>query len=138
VIGYIKDKGINLGAMITSLKFIVSCENFWLEELFESTFLGIPCRRPTNMVQSMKRFWLACMTFISNLLKQTFKNAWHGFKIWDKDAKNGQVCVLMCGSTSMKTKHFLWKQGEILHFTKFYEFCLHESNICYYFVSCNL
>jgi hypothetical protein len=56
VIGYIKDKGINLGAMITSLKFIVSCENFWLEELFESTFLGIPCRRPTNMVQSMKRF----------------------------------------------------------------------------------
>jgi hypothetical protein len=42
VIGYIKDKGITLGAMITSLKVIVSCENFGLEEPFQSTFFGHP------------------------------------------------------------------------------------------------
>jgi hypothetical protein len=47
VIGYIKDKG----AMITSLKVIVSCENFGLEEFSKTPFLGIPCQRPINMVQ---------------------------------------------------------------------------------------
>ncbi len=37
---HVKDEGVNLNAMITILKLVVSCENLNLEEAFQGTCFG--------------------------------------------------------------------------------------------------
>jgi hypothetical protein len=39
ILAYVKDEGSNLGAM-TTLKFVVSCDNLGLEEPFQRTYFG--------------------------------------------------------------------------------------------------
>ncbi len=40
ILAYVKDEGSNLGAMTTTLKFVVSCDNLELEELVRETYFG--------------------------------------------------------------------------------------------------
>jgi hypothetical protein len=75
VIGYIKDKGIDLGAMITSLKVIVSCENFGLEELFQSTFFGHPMLKANLYGTIDEKVLISLHDIFFNMLKQIFKSA---------------------------------------------------------------
>ncbi len=37
---YLKDEGLNVGAMTIALKFVVSCDNLGLEEPFQGTYFG--------------------------------------------------------------------------------------------------
>jgi hypothetical protein len=40
ILMYVKDEGSNLGAMTTTLKFVVNCDNLGLEEPFQGTYFG--------------------------------------------------------------------------------------------------
>ncbi len=41
---HVKDEGLNLGTMTMTLKFVISCDNFKLDEPFlEAHVLGTPC-----------------------------------------------------------------------------------------------
>ncbi len=55
VIPYLKDKGINLTTMTTTLHSIISCEHLKVFKVYEITCLGMWCLRLINILQTMKK-----------------------------------------------------------------------------------
>ncbi len=60
IIAYVKDERSNLNTMTTTLKSIVSCDMFGLEENFKAFVQGIHFIRLANMLQHMKKIAKTC------------------------------------------------------------------------------
>lgn len=120
---YVKDEGTNLGAMTLTLKVVVNCESLGLEDLSKAHVLGMPRWRCVNMAQLAKMFLWAHMTYLSNLLKQTFINVWHGFKTKERMLKVDKG-IYQCGYVTMKTKD---PYENVMRFYQVgIEFCFHD------------
>ncbi len=81
---YVKDEGVNLNAMITILKLVVSCENLSLEEAFQGKCFGHTMSKACQYGKWMRRYLLVCMKCPSNLAKMMHKIHYMAQEVWER------------------------------------------------------